>query len=140
MITKKLWNTLSEKTRREYIEIVYGDNPPEVYKWFINNNYYHDFCYDDRGGRLKRLLSYGRLQSDGSIDIVLTIQPTYLPHKVSSGIGKSTIKKWKIDYIDTSEDLNHVWLAALSSSDAEEKVKRGYHDIDHIINISEIKE
>lgn len=47
------------------------------------------------------------------------------------------MKKYYVDYIDTSDDLCHVWVEASSKEDAKRQVKHEYWDIKDIIRIKE---
>lgn len=60
MITKKIWNSLTNKCRQELLEATFGveiDYMPQHIKNLVNP-YKHDFDYDIGGRRLKDILSY----------------------------------------------------------------------------------
>ena len=60
MITKKLWNSFDNSTRRTIIEIYYGQNfnmLPSIYQ-NLKTPYNHDFDFDESGKKTKRNFIY----------------------------------------------------------------------------------
>lgn len=145
-LTKKQWNTLTSNTRREIISVIYGEEhyPSHVYPSYlgdlINAEYKHDFDFDRTGKKLKEILSKCRVQSDGTIDVVVTIKPTYTPKTIVSRPVKTVSKvleksTWYVDYEDKSGDLCHIWVEAYDKQDAIEEAKHEYWDINEIISV-----
>lgn len=44
-------------------------------------------------------------------------------------------KKWKVSYLDKSDDLTNVWVYADSAEDAKDVVMLEYWDVDEIIRV-----
>jgi len=162
-LTKKVWNTLSQKTRTEIVTI-YQRTPtwPPYYNEFIQYNYPHDFGYNIAGIRLKEILACCRLQEDGTIDVVTTVRPTFggitkskeqveKEKAKQTKIAKAAPKKllpvncgepltYYVDYEDKDGDLCHVWVEATSVEDAENQVRHEYWDVNEIINVKKKNE
>lgn len=45
------------------------------------------------------------------------------------------MKKYKVDYIDASDDLCHIWVEAMSKEDAKLVAQDEYWDIKEIIQV-----
>jgi cytidylate kinase len=45
------------------------------------------------------------------------------------------MKKFYVDYIDTNDDLCHIWVEANSKEEAIREAKREYWDIKNIIDV-----
>lgn len=45
------------------------------------------------------------------------------------------MKKFYVDYIDTDDDLCHIWVEANSKEEAIREAKREYWDIKNIIDV-----
>ena len=143
MITKKLWNSFNDSTRRDVIKIYCGKDfnmLPSIYQ-DLETPYNHDFDFDASGKKLKEILSTCYLQKDGKVNVVVSIIPTYAP-KIAT--KKSTNKqkpveyktsRWYIDYEDKSGDLCHIWVKAYDKQDAIEAAKLEYWDIANIISV-----
>ena len=147
MITKKLWNSFDNSTRRTIIEIYYGQNfnmLPSIYQ-NLKTPYNHDFDFDESGKKLKEILSTCYLQKDGKVNVIVSFTPTYAPKAVNKSVTiKSTnkqkpvehkISRWYIDYEDKSGDLCHIWIEAYDEQDAIENAKHEYWDIVNIISV-----
>lgn len=144
MITKKLWNSFTDETRVEIIEIYYGrdfDSIPSKYQR-LKTSYNHDFDFDIAGEALKKILATCYLQKDGKINIIVSLTPMYAPKatKTVSKPVKTTPQElkesfWYVDYEDKSGDLCHVWIKAYNEQGAIEKAKREYWNIAEIINV-----
>lgn len=151
-LTKKVWNTLSKTTRVDIIEIVKGDidRLPQFYRDLTEYPYQHDFNFDHKGEKLKEILSHCRMEADGTIDIVITIKPTYAPvesknKKVSSpqssvSTQKRELQTYYLDYYPTwdhgnHDDLQHAWCEAYSEEEARQRFEEEVDDLDEIIQI-----
>lgn len=147
MITKKLWNSFNDNTRKAIIEIYYGQDfnvLPSRYQ-ALKTPYNHDFDFDASGKKLKEILSTCYLQKDGKINVIVSITPTYAPKTVNKSVTKKSTSKqkpveyktsrWYIDYEDKSGDLCHIWVEAYDKQDAIEAAKHEYWDISNIISV-----
>ena len=147
MITKKLWNSFDDSTRRDVIEIYCGQDfnmLPSIYQ-DLGTPYNHDFDFNASGKKLKEILSTCYLQKDGKVNVIVSITPTYAPKVANkSATKKSTNKqkpveyktsRWYIDYEDKSGDLCHIWVEAYDRQDAIEAAKHEYWDIVNIISV-----
>lgn len=147
MITKKLWNSFDDSTRRAVIEIYCGQGfymLPSVYQ-NLKTPYNYDFDFDESGKKLKEILSTCYFQKDGKVNVIVSITPNYAPKTTNkSVIKKSTSKqkpveyktsRWYIDYEDKSGDLCHIWVEAYDKQDAIEAAKVEYWDIVNIISV-----
>ena len=143
MITKKLWNSFNDSTRRDVIEIYCGKDFNMLSSIYqdLETPYNHDFDFDASGKKLKEILSTCYLQKDGKVNVVVSITPTYTPKTATK---KSTNKqkpveyktsRWYIDYEDKSGDLCHIWVKAYDRQDAIEAAKLEYWDIVNIISV-----
>ena len=147
MITKKLWNSFDDNTRKAIIEIYYGQDfnvLPSRYQ-NLKTPYNHDFDFDASGKKLKEILSTCYLQKDGKVNVIVSITPTYAPKTINkTATKKSTSKqkpveyktsRWYIDYEDRSGDLCHIWVEAYDRQDAIELARLKYWDISNIISV-----
>ena len=147
MITKKLWNSFDDNTRKAIIEIYYGQDfnvLPSRYQ-NLKTPYNHDFDFDASGKKLKEILSTCYLQKDGKVNVIVSITPTYAPKVVNKPVTKkstnkqkpveSRISRWYIDYEDKSGDLCHIWVEACNKQNAIEVAKLEYWDIANIISV-----
>lgn len=135
-LTKKQWNTLSSKTRKDIIYTIYGENLPQYYQTLVYSEYKHDFDYNQVGKRLKHILSQCRVQSDGTIDVVVTINPAYAPKaSTKPAPTENKLSTWYVDYEDKSGDLCHIWVEATSKEDARSAALDEYWDIKEITQI-----
>ena len=147
MITKKLWNSFDDNTRRAIIEIYCGQDFNVLFSIYQNLEipYKHDFDFDASGKKLKEILSTCYLQKDGKVNVIVSITPTYARTVANkSATKKSTSKqkpveyktsRWYIDYEDKSGDLCHIWVEAYDEQDAIENAKHEYWDIVNIISV-----
>lgn len=69
MITLKLWNGLSQKSRSEICKILGVSGK-------VENEYHHNFDYDTLGGKVKAVLESCNLQKDGTVNVVVNVKPT----------------------------------------------------------------
>ena len=147
MITKKLWNSFDDSTRRDVIEIYYGQDfnmLPSIYQ-NLKTPYNHDFDFDALGKKLKEILSTCYLQKDGKVNVIVSITPNYAPKVANKSVTKKSTSKqkpveyntnrWYIDYEDKSGDLCHIWVKAYDKQDAIEAAKVEYWDIANIISV-----
>ena len=147
MITKKLWNSFDDNTRKAIIEIYYGQDfnvLPSRYQ-NLKTPYNHDFDFDASGKKLKEILSTCYLQKDGKVNVIVSITPTYAPKVVNKYAAKKSTNKqkpveyktsrWYIDYEDRSGDLCHIWVEAYDKQAAIENAKHEYWDIANIISV-----
>ena len=147
MITKKLWNSFDDNTRKAIIEIYYGQDfnvLPSRYQ-NLKTPYNHDFDFDASGKKLKEILSTCYLQKDGKVNVIVSITPTYAPKTINKSVTKKSTNKqkpveyktsrWYIDYEDKSGDLCHIWVEAYDRQDAIERAKCEYWDIANIISV-----
>ena len=147
MITKKLWNSFDDNTRKAIIEIYYGQDfnvLPSRYQ-NLKTPYNHDFDFDASGKKLKEILSTCYLQKDGKVNVIVSITPTYTPKTTNKPMTKKSTNKqkpveyktsrWYIDYEDRSGDLCHIWVEAYDRQDAIENAKHEYWDIVNIISV-----
>ena len=146
MITKKLWNSFDDSTRRAVIEIYCGQGfymLPSIYQ-NLKTPYNHDFDFDASGKKLKEILSTCYLQKDGKVNVIVSITPTYAPKTTNKPATKKSASKkpveyktsrWYIDYEDRSGDLCHIWVEAYDEQDAIENAKHEYWDIVNIISV-----
>ena len=147
MITKKLWNSFDDNTRKAIIEIYYGQDfnvLPSRYQ-NLKTPYNHDFDFDASGKKLKEILSTCYLQKDGKVNVIISITPTYAPKVVNKSVTKKSTSKqkpieyktsrWYIDYEDRSGDLCHIWVEAYDRQDAIELARLKYWDISNIISV-----
>ena len=147
MITKKLWNSFDDNTRKAIIEIYYGQDfnvLPSRYQ-NLKTPYNHDFDFDASGKKLKEILSTCYLQKDGKVNVIVSITPTYTPKTTNKSVTKKYTNKqkpveyktsrWYIDYEDRSGDLCHIWVEAYDRQDAIERAKCEYWDIANIISV-----
>lgn len=75
MITLKLWNELSQKSRSEICKTLGVSGK-------VEQEYHHNFDYDTLGSKVKQVLESCNLQKDGTINVVVNVKPT-----------KETVKK-----------------------------------------------
>ena len=147
MITKKLWNSFDDNTRKAIIEIYYGQDfnvLPSRYQ-NLKTPYNHDFDFDASGKKLKEILSTCYLQKDGKVNVIVSVTPTYAPKVANKPVTKKSTNKqkpveyktsrWYIDYEDRSGDLCHIWVEAYDRQDAIENAKHEYWDIVNIISV-----
>ena len=147
MITKKLWNSFDDNTRKAIIEIYYGQDfnvLPSRYQ-NLKTPYNHDFDFDASGKKLKEILSTCYLQKDGKVNVIVSITPTYASKVANKPVAKKSTSKqkpveyktsrWYIDYEDKSGDLCHIWVEAYDEQDAIENAKHEYWDIVNIISV-----
>ena len=147
MITKKLWNSFNDSTRRDVIKIYYGKDfnmLPSIYQ-NLKTSYNHDFDFDESGKKVKEILSTCYLQKDGKINVIISFTPTYAPKVANKPVTKKSTNKqkpveyktsrWYIDYEDKSGDLCHIWVEAYDEQDAIENAKHEYWDIANIISV-----
>lgn len=147
MITKKLWNSFDDNTRKEIIEIYYGQDfnvLPSRYQ-NLKTPYNHDFDFDASGKKLKEILSTCYLQKDGKVNVIVSITPAYVIKNLSKSVTKKSTKqqkpvehkisRWYIDYEDKSGDLCHIWVEAYDRQEAIESAKHEYWDIANIISV-----
>lgn len=147
MITKKLWNSFDDSTRRAVIEIYCGQGfymLPSIYQ-NLKTSYNHDFDFDASGKKLKEILSTCYLQKDGKVNVIVSITPTYAPKTTNKPMTKKSTSKqkpveyktsrWYIDYEDKLGDLCHIWVEAYDRQDAIENAKHEYWDIVNIISV-----
>ena len=147
MITKKLWNSFDDNTRKAIIEIYYGQDfnvLPSRYQ-NLKTPYNHDFDFDASGKKLKEILSTCYLQKDGKVNVIVSVTPTYAPKVANKPATKKSTNKqkpveyktsrWYIDYEDKSGDLCHIWVEAYDRQDAIEAAKHEYWDIVNIISV-----
>lgn len=147
MITKKLWNSFDDNTRKAIIEIYYGQDfnvLPSRYQ-NLKTPYNHDFDFDASGKKLKEILSTCYLQKDGKVNVIVSITPTYAPKTTNKSVTKKSTNtqkpveyktsRWYIDYEDKSGDLCHIWVKAYDKQDAIEAAKLEYWDIANIISV-----
>ena len=147
MITKKLWNSFDDNTRKAIIEIYYGQDfnvLPSRYQ-NLKTPYNHDFDFDASGKKLKEILSTCYLQKDGKVNVIVSVTPTYAPKTTNKSVTKKSTNKqkpveyktsrWYIDYEDKSGDLCHIWVEAYDKQDAIEAAKVEYWDIANIISV-----
>lgn len=73
MITKKLWNNLTQETRTMICNLLGVDGSHSL-------PYYHDFDFDDRGRKLRDILAACKLQNDGQIKVGISLTPAYDPN------------------------------------------------------------
>ena len=147
MITKKLWNSFDDNTRRAIIEIYCGQDFDVLFSIYQNleTPYKHDFDFDESGKKLKEILSTCYLQKDGKINVIVSITPNYAPKVANKSVTKKSTNKqkpveyktsrWYIDYEDKSGDLCHIWVEAYDRQDAIENAKHDYWDIANIISV-----
>ena len=143
MITKKLWNSFNDSTRRDIIEIYCGQDFNMLFSIYqdLETPYTHDFDFDASGKKLKEILSTCYLQKDGKVNVVVSITPTYAPKTATKkSINKQKpveykTSRWYIDYEDKSGDLCHIWVKAYDRQDAIENAKHEYWDIANIISV-----
>ena len=147
MITKKLWNSFDDNTRRAIIEIYCGQDFDVLFSIYQNLEipYKHDFDFDASGKKLKEILSTCYLQKDGKVNVIVSITPTYAPKVANKPVTKKSTNKqkpveyktsrWYIDYEDRSGDLCHIWVEAYDEQDAIENAKQEYWDIVNIISV-----
>ena len=147
MITKKLWNSFDDSTRRDVIEIYCGQDFNMLSSIYQNlkTPYKHDFDFDESGKKLKEILSTCYLQKDGKVNVIVSITPNYAPKTTNKLVTKKSINKqkpveyktsrWYIDYEDRSGDLCHIWVEAYDRQDAIENAKHEYWDIVNIISV-----
>lgn len=69
MITLKLWNGLSQKSRSEICKTLGVSGK-------VEQEYHHNFDYDTLGSKVKQVLESCNLQKDGTINVVVNIKPT----------------------------------------------------------------
>ena len=147
MITKKLWNSFDDNTRKAIIEIYYGQDfnvLPSRYQ-NLKTPYNHDFDFDASGKKLKEILSTCYLQKDGKVNVIVSVTPTYAPKTINKTATKKSTNKqkpieyktsrWYIDYEDRSGDLCHIWVEAYDKQDAIELARLKYWDISNIISV-----
>ena len=147
MITKKLWNSFDDNTRKAIIEIYYGQDfnvLPSRYQ-NLKTPYNHDFDFDASGKKLKEILSTCYLQKDGKVNVIVSVTPTYAPKTTNKTVTKKSTNKqkpveyktsrWYIDYEDRSGDLCHIWVKAYDKQDAIEAARLKYWDISNIISV-----
>ena len=147
MITKKLWNSFDDNTRKAIIETYYGQDfnvLPSRYQ-NLKTPYNHDFDFDASGKKLKEILSTCYLQKDGKVNVIVSVTPTYAPKTINKTATKKSTNKqkpveyktsrWYIDYEDRSGDLCHIWVKAYDKQDAIEAAKVEYWDIANIISV-----
>ena len=147
MITKKLWNSFDDNTRKAIIEIYYGQDfnvLPSRYQ-NLKTPYNHDFDFDASGKKLKEILSTCYLQKDGKVNVIVSVTPTYAPKTINKTATKKSTNKqkpieyktsrWYIDYEDRSGDLCHIWVKAYDKQDAIEAARLKYWDISNIISV-----
>lgn len=147
MITKKLWNSFDDNTRKAIIEIYYGQDfnvLPSRYQ-NLKTPYNHDFDFDASGKKLKEILSTCYLQKDGKVNVIVSVTPTYAPKTINKSVTKKSankqkpveykVSRWYIDYEDKSGDLCHIWIEAYDRQDAIERAKCEYWDIVNIISV-----
>lgn len=147
MITKKLWNSFDDNTRRAIIEIYCGQDFNVLFSIYQNLEipYKYDFDFDASGKKLKEILSTCYLQKDGKVNVIVSITPTYAPKVANKPVTKKSASKqkpveyktsrWYIDYEDRSGDLCHIWVEAYDEQDAIENAKHEYWDIVNIISV-----
>ena len=147
MITKKLWNSFDDNTRKAIIEIYYGQDVNVLLSRYQNlkTPYNHDFDFDASGKKLKEILSTCYLQKDGKVNVIVSITPNYAPKTTNKPVTKKSTNKqkpveyktsrWYIDYEDKSGDLCHIWVEAYDEQDAIENAKHEYWDIVNIISV-----
>ena len=147
MITKKLWNSFDDSTRRDVIEIYCGQDFNMLFSIYqdLETPYNHDFDFDASGKKLKEILSTCYLQKDGKVNVVVSITPNYAPKTTNKSVTKKSTNKqkpveyktsrWYIDYEDKSGDLCHIWVEAYDEQDAIENAKHEYWDIVNIISV-----
>lgn len=153
MITKKDWDALPLKAKREILSAYYGDDFEEhfVSKQFLYE-YRHNFDFDEHGKRLKQLLSMLYRVSSGEIYLKIPItydpksnQATFLSRPETPKRGTkapttnaSPVKRteWYCDYISKmDDDVAHAWCEADSKESARSYFLSEYWDIKEIINI-----
>ena len=149
MITKKLWNSFDDNTRRAIIEIYCGQDFNVLFSIYQNLEipYKHDFDFDASGKKLKEILSTCYLQKDGKVNVIVSVTPTYAPKVVNKSVTKKSTNKqkpveyktcrWYIDYEDKSGDLCHIWVEAYDRQEAIELAKLKYWDISNIISVKQ---
>lgn len=151
MITKKEWDALPLKAKRDILSAYYGNDFEEHYipKQFLYE-YRHNFDFDEHGKRLKKLLSMLYRVNSGEIYLKLPI--TYDPKSAQSKfLSRPEVPKkskaptnrispvertrWYCDYEDKHGDLCHVWCEADSKEEARSYFMSEYWDIKEIISI-----
>ena len=147
MITKKLWNSFDNSTRRTIIEIYCGQDFNMLSSIYQNlkTPYNHDFDFDASGKKLKEILSTCYLQKNGKVNVIVSITPIYAPKTINKTATKKSTNKqkpveyktsrWYIDYENKSGDLCHIWVEAYNEQDAIENAKHEYWDIVNIISV-----
>lgn len=75
MITKKFWNTLTVRDKRDILDICYGKDYLNKGYGILLFEYKHDFDFDETGKKLKRTLEHCYLQKDGTVNVTVTIKP-----------------------------------------------------------------
>ena len=95
MITKKLWNSFDDSTRRDVIEIYCGQDFNMLSSIYQNlkTPYNHDFDFDESGKKLKEILSTCYLQKDGKINVIVSITPNYAPKTTNKPATKKSTNK-----------------------------------------------
>jgi len=152
MITKKDWDSLPLKVKREILSAYYGDDFEEhfVPKQFLYE-YRHNFDFDEQGRRLKTLLSLLYRVNSGGIYLKLPItydpkstQAKFLSRPEAPKKSKAPTNKvspvertcWYCDYISKQDDdVAHVWCEAESKEEARSYFMSEYWDIKEIISI-----
>lgn len=135
MITKKLWNSFTDSTRGQILELL-GYHCTGIYA-SLCMPYHHDFDFDIVGKELKKVLE-ACYYSDktGDVKVTILIRPAYAP-KVSaqSKVKKSPIVERKpkkyICYYEERIDGELVddfkeWCTAYSEDEAREYFKDNY--------------
>lgn len=135
MITKKLWNSFTNSTRSQILELL-GYHCTGIYT-SLCMSYHHDFDFDVIGKELKKVLE-ACYYSDKTDDIKVTIllKPSYAPKvSIQPKVKKSPIveRKSKKYICYYEERINgelvddfKEWCTAYSEDEAREYFKDNY--------------
>ena len=150
MITKKDWDSLALKTKRDILTAIYGsDFESYITLKKLLYEYRHNFDFDETGKKLKKVLSYIYRVSVTELYVRVPIEdkksPTrFLPTPVTPKPTKATTSRvapvercrWYCDYISTfDDDVAHAWCEADSKEEARSYFLSEYWDIKEIISI-----
>lgn len=138
MITKKLWNSFTDSTRGQILELL-GYHCTGIYARLCQP-YNHDFDFDTAGKELKKILeSCYYVEKTGDIKVTILLRPSYTPKvkaKTSTTSKQAALKvgrklKKYICYYEKRingelvDDFKE-WTEAYSKEEAREHFKDEY--------------
>lgn len=136
MITLKLWNGLSQKSRSEICKTLGVSGK-------VGQEYHHNFDYDTLGSKVKQVLESCNLQKDGTINVVVNIKPTKetakkveakKPIEVEKKQEPYTYIGYYYEYDENGERVDDFkeWCYAYSKEEARRELEDRYWRNDNI--------